>query len=264
LLRSAILLIILGLGRLAFAQISPPGLEDTHVVLWGALAVNQQIARKWSVMAYVGGSRESNPDNLSVLRRQAIVVINQETQYQFNDRWQLSFGTSLRSQNRYREDTPFLSDDPDLRNEIRYYLRLFYRNHIGKTAFTYSFRPEYRQYYDPDWNVWSSTPLELRFRLKAQANIPLNASKSNQFIIANELLSTTDHRNANGELYWSTYKMSEDRVTTYLRHTFKRPSLFLDVGYMSQIIVGDKPEYIGHLAFDLILQNPFGKPASLK
>jgi len=266
LLRLRFFIPIFLLSELASAQISPPGLDDTNVVLWGAVGFNQQLGQKWSVTAYVGGSRESNPNNLSVLHKQAIFVVNQETQYQFNSHWQLSFCSSLRFQNIYKEDAPYLSDDPDLRNEIRYYLRLYYRQTVGKIGLTYSFRPEYRGFYEPDWSTWASRPVELRFRLKIQANVPLNSSKTNQFIIGNEWLSVTDDkRNSEGNLYWSTYAFTEDRVTTYFRHVFKKPSLIVDVGYMHQILVQQgKIGYIGHFAFDLIFQNPFGKPSVTK
>lgn len=232
------------------------------MVLWGAVGLNQQLARKWSLLAYVGGSRDSNPNNGSFLHRQAILVVGQETSFQFNHHWQLALGTSLRYQNFYEGNFPYDEDDPGVRTEIRHYLRLFYRYQINKISFTYSFRPEYRMYYDPDWNRWTPTPLELRFRLKGQASIPLNESKSTQLVLANELLSITDHKVLANENYWSTFQLSEDRFTSYIRHTFKKPSLIFDVGYMNQIILTtSKPYYIGHVAFDFIFVNPFGKPA---
>jgi hypothetical protein len=246
----------------AFAQISPPGMDDTNAVAWGAVGITQQISKKWLITAYVGAARESDPNNWSLLHKPAIFVLNQETQYLFNDRWQLAICSSFRKQNRYIEEEPFTSSDPSLRNEARYYLRLYYRNTLGKMNITYSFRPELRFFYDTHWNHWSAAPEELRIRFKIQINIPLNAAKTNQFVFANEWLSATDEkRSGEGHLYWSTYNFTEDRFTTYLRHVIKKPSLIVDIGLMQQFKFSkDKNDYIPHLAFDLIFQNPFGKP----
>jgi hypothetical protein len=243
-------------------QISPPGMDDTNVVAWGAIGINQQIGKKWAVTVYGGAARESNPNNTNLLQKQAIVVFNQETQYQFNSHWLLSFCSSFRIQDRYKEDAPSELQNPPLRDEARLYLRLYYKHSLRKIGMTYSFRPEYRAFYDTHWNHWDGTPFELRFRLKAQANIPLNASKTNQFILANEFLSATDdQRNANHELHWSAYRFTEDRFTTYLRHVFTKQSIIADIGMMHQIKYDKgKSDYIAQFAFDILFQNPFWKP----
>jgi len=242
----------------ALAQISPPGMDDTHAAGWGAIGVNQEFGKKWAVTVYVGASRESDPVNYSLIRKQAIVVFNQETLYKFNARWQLAVGTSYRMQNRYKEEAPYTASTPALRDEARYYLRFYYKAHIRKASMTYSFRPEFRNYYTPSGTRWSVTPVELRFRFKVQAALPLNEAASNQFIVANEWLSATDEIKDNQESsHWSTLKYTEDRLSTYFRHTFKKPAVFADIGMMHQM--KSDGDYIVHLAFDLIFQNPFGR-----
>jgi hypothetical protein len=239
-------------------------MDDTNAVSWGAVGINQQISKRWSTTAYLGYARESNPDDYSLLTKSAIFVANQETQYLFNAHWQLSLCSSFRIQNRYRKEAPYTVNDPDVRNEIRFYSRLYYRHHLGKVNMTYSFRPELRLFYNRDFTGWTSAPEELRFRLKVQANIPLNEDKSNQFIIANEWLSATGKkRNSDGMIYWSEYRFTEDRFTTYFRHLFKKPALIVDVGMMHQIRIDDKKaRYIVHFGFDFLFQNPFGTPGN--
>jgi hypothetical protein len=247
-------------------QISPPGMDDTNAVSWGAVGMNQQISKRWSTTMYVGYARESNPDNFSLLTKSAIFVANQETQYLFNTKWQLAFCSSFRIQNRYIKEAPYTSNEPSLRDELRFYSRLYYRNHIGKINITYSFRPELRLFYDQHLTRWDSSPEELRFRFKIQANIPLNEEKSNLFIVGNEWLSATDKKsNPDGMIYWSSYRFTEDRFTTYLRHILKKPALIIDVGMMHQIRIDDhKAKYIVHFGFDFLFQNPFGTPAISK
>ncbi|MEJ0029213.1 MAG: DUF2490 domain-containing protein [Bacteroidota bacterium] len=223
----------------AFSQISPPGLDDTRAVAWGAIGFSQQIGPKWQTTIYLGASRESNPDNYSLLNKPAIAVIDVSGLYRFNDRWSLSGAISFRKQDVYDVD------DMEIRDEIRYYSRLYYRHKIKKISFTYSFRPEFRTYYNS-----TSVPYTYRFRLKAQVAIPLNQSGSNQFILGNEILNVA-------QPHFSDYKYSEDRLTSYFRHTFKKPAVIFDAGFMYQFLAGEG--LITHLAFDVIFLDPFGK-----
>ena len=235
-------------------------MDDTNAVAWGAIGINQQLSNRWSVTVYAGAARESDPDNVKPLTKQAIFVVNQETQYKFNAHWQLLLGLSFRSQERYQEQAPYEPQHPAFRDEARYYLRLYYRHNVGKVAMIYSLRPEYRSFYNTRWHTWDKTPLELRFRLKVQAAIPLNELKSNQFIVGNELLSATDYeRGVDRSLHWSHYAFTEDRFTTYFRHIFKKPSLIVDLGLMHQVKFDNgERDYIAHLAFDVLFLNPFG------
>jgi Protein of unknown function (DUF2490) len=168
---------------------------------------------------------------------------------------------SIRIQDIYAETKPFELEHPGIRNELRYYLRLFYRHTYKRLAFSYNFRPEYRNFYTSDWNAWK-TPLELRFRLKGQVNIPLNVSKSNQLIIANELLTVTDHYGTASGNGWSSYRFTENRFTNYFRHTFTKPALNVDLGIMHQFWkekTSSRLHYTAYLSIDLLFQNPFGK-----
>lgn len=240
------------------AQISPPGLDDTNTAVWGAVGFLQNFGKKWSTTFYVGTSFDSNPNNISPIQRPAIAVINQESLYKFNNHWQIALCTSYRTQNEYNEENPFEASDPSLRKEIRYYLRMYYRNTIlKKGSIYYAFRPEYRTFFD-HWDPWSPVAVELRLRYKAQASYPINESKSNQIVVGNEILTTTDDvKDGAGHSHWSHYKMTEDRFTTYFKHIFSKPEVILNVGIMHQIKTDH--QYIAHLAFDVIWQNPFSK-----
>jgi len=250
------------LPALSWAQISPPGIDGAKVVGWGAIGFNQQLSKKLSITVYAGGSRQSDPDNTRLARKTAILVLNQETLYSFNSRWQLAFCNSIRIQDIYSEESPYDLEHPGIRNELRYYLRLFYRHSYKRLNFAYNFRPEYRNFYTSDWSAWK-TPLELRFRLKGQVNIPLNRSGNNQLIIADEILTAVDHYGPASGNEWSSYHFTEDRFTNYFRHTFSKPAVVVDLGVMHQFLkekTGGHLHYTAYLAFDILFQNPFGKP----
>jgi hypothetical protein len=222
----------------AFSQISPPGLEETRAVAWTAIGFTQQTGPRWQTTVYLGGSRESKPDNFSLLNRFAIGVLDVSELYRINKHWSVVAAVSFRKQGMYDQA------EPEIRDEIRYYMRLYYRHSIKRISFAYSFRPEYRTYYTN-----TDIPYQFRFRLKGQATVSLNSSGSNQFILGNEILSVA-------QPHFSKYEYTEDRLTTYFRHTFKKPTLIVDGGVMYQFLA--KEGLITHLAMDFIFVDPFG------
>lgn len=235
----------------ALSQISPPGLDDTHAAVWMAVGIRQKISDHWSTALYSGGSRKSDPDNYSPVRKAAIFVINQETTYTFNPQWSVALCTSFRTQNQYQQEEPFAKDKPSIKKEIRYYSRIYFKENIRKLQLALSFRPEYRTYF-AEQHHWNPIDTELRFRLKAQVSVPLGKSNVNQFILGEEILSATDHT-VDNYAHWTHYALTEDRVSTFFRHVFKQPSIVTDVGVMHQIKADGK--YIAHLSFDVVFQN---------
>ncbi len=247
----------------AVAQLSPPGLDNTHVVLWGAVGIQQSIGKKWFNQSYIGASRFSDPNNSQILKKQAIYVIEQQTYRQFGKHWQLAFCWSYRGQDMYSDDPPYDYEIPSLRREIRYYLRVFYRHQKGRFSFAYSLRPEWRNFYSPDWSNFYESPKALRYRGKAQVGLALGSSKKSSIILANELLFVqVEQRQQSGDLAWTPFTFSEDRISTYYRHAFKKPSITVDLGMMQQINFKNGSlghDYV-HFAFDVLFINPFGKP----
>lgn len=235
----------------AFGQISPPGLDDTHMGFWSAIAFNQKLSPRWDVTIYLGESRESDPDNFTFFKKQALYVFNEETRLHFNERFSLAFCASYRIQNRYMARPPYGPANPEIRNEERYYLRFYFREKIGKAKLTFSIRPELRLYASANHSRWKPVDEELRFRVKGQISVPFR-TPANQLIIANEILSATDHENRQGDAHWTAYAFTEDRLTLFFRHTFQ--NVITDVGLMHQI-KGDGNAIV-HLALDLILTNP--------
>src|SRR5690242_1227226 len=57
--------------QLTYSQISPPGLSNTKLVVWGAIGFNQHLGKHWTATTYLGISRESDPDSWSFLHKQA-------------------------------------------------------------------------------------------------------------------------------------------------------------------------------------------------
>jgi len=239
------------------AQLSPPGLDGAKLVSWAAIGVNQKISNRWSTTVYVGGSSQSDPDNLSTLKKPAIFVLNQETLFQFTPNWQLALCTSLRYQFQYEDDAPYSKEDPPWKREIRYYLRMFYRYQNGPVAWSHSFRPEYRTFFEPNGKPWSS-PEQFRFRLKSQANISINNAKTNFIVVANEVLAATAE-NSTGQ--WSSLQFTEDRLSTFFRHAVAKPSLFIDLGLMHQFWLdkNQQMQYTTYLSVDFLFQNPLTK-----
>lgn len=245
-----------------FAQVTPPGLDGTQATGWVAVAFNQELGKNLTLIAYGGMGRMSDPDSWALLHKPSIKIYNQEFQYKFSNRWQLSLVQSFRVQNLYAKKEPYEAEDPAHRYEIRYYARLYHKHNFGKTVATYSFRPEIRTFYTPSWEP-ASRPLELRFRLKGQLSVPLNANKTNFIIVANEVLTAlTEHRveaPSDRRHTWTPYRFTEDRLALYFRHVFTKADVTLNVGVMEQFRSGDFLKPVSHLAFDVSFQNPFSR-----
>ncbi|MPR34728.1 DUF2490 domain-containing protein [Salmonirosea aquatica] len=245
-----------------FAQLSPPGLDGTRAVAWGAVGFSQALGKKITLIAYGGLGRLGDPTHWAPLQKPGIGVYNQEFQYKLSTQWQASLAQSFRVQNLYSEDEPYEAEDPSQRFELRYYARLYYKRSLGKLAATYSFRPEVRTFYAPSWEA-ASRPLELRFRLKGQVSLPLDDHKANFIIGANEILTALDEYRSKVPLdhhhTWSTYHFTEDRLALYFRHVFRQSDVTLDVGVMEQFKSGGHFEPVSYLAFDVLFQNPFSR-----
>lgn len=245
-----------------FAQISPPGLDGTQATGWAAVGFNQELGKKLTLIVYGGLGRMSDPDSWALLHKPSIGVYNQEFQYKFSSRWQLSLAQSFRVQNLYAKKEPYEAQDPAHRYEIRYYARLYHKHNLGRVSATYSFRPEIRTFYTPSWEP-ASRPLELRFRLKGQVSVPLNATKNNFIIVANEVLTALTKQRSevpfDPRYSWTPYHFTEDRLSIYFRHVFKKADVTLDVGVMEQFRSGNLAKPVSHLGFDLLFQNPFSR-----
>ena len=237
----------------AFAQISPPGLDDTNTSFWSAIGINEKFSDRWMVSVYGGASRHGNPDNYSLIQKPGMLVLSEETMFQINPKWAIALGISYRKQNRYEEESPYSPADLEVRNEERFYFRFYLREKLGKLKLTFSFRPELRFYFGDHGHTWSPVDEEVRFRLKGQAAVPLNEANTNQFIVANEIFTATDYEKSNITDRWTSYAFTEDRIATYFRHSFKR-LVSADIGVMQQIKADG--DYIVHVAFDLILKLP--------
>ncbi|WP_207435593.1 DUF2490 domain-containing protein [Sabulibacter ruber] len=237
----------------AHAQISPPGVGSTKGVSWGAIGLTQHLGTRWVSSTYVGVARESDPDNWALFKKQGLLVLNEEISYGVNSHWQFSVAGSFRRQNEYSSEPPYEREDPAHKKEVRFYSRLQYKHQLKRVAITYTFRPEWRSFYQSS-ETPLATPKEIRIRLKAQASIPLNQAHSNFLIGGNEVLTVTDKTKENT---WSAYHFTEDRLSLYFRHVFAHSPLSVDLGLMEQFKPhGHKTSY---LAFDVQLQDPFGK-----
>ena len=237
----------------AFGQFSPPGLDEANVAVWSAFGVTQKLSDRWTLSVYAGGSLKSDPDNYSLFRKPGIFVLNEEAVYHICKKWSIGLCVSHRIQYEYESASPFESDTPPNKKEERFYTRIYYRDSLMNLPFVFSVRPELRIYHSDHWSEWTPVDREVRLRFKAQISANLNSSKTNQLIIANEILTATDHEEITNHAFWTGYHFTEDRLSTYLRHKFGK-LLIIDVGFMHQI--KKDGSYIGHLAFDVILNNP--------
>ena len=262
-IRLLLIIGLLGIGT-AKAQLTPPGLDGAKTVGWVAAGFTQSISPRWAFTIYAGTSTQSNPNSYAFWQKPAISVLNQEWAYQLAQRWQIALGGSWRFQDLYEEASPYEPQQPAIRDEVRVYSRLFFRHSQGpKLSWAHSFRPEYRLFLTPDLHAWPN-PFQIRLRWKSQLSYPLNASNTTQFIAANEVLTTLDRiRDVSSQSSrWGPYKLSEDRLSMFVRRVLKKPATNIDFGLMHQFwwdATSQKIRYTTYLSVDFLFRNPFSK-----
>ncbi len=247
------------------AQLTPPGLDGAKTVGWVAVGFTQTVSPRWSTSTYIGTSTQSSLANSVFWKKRAISVIDHEWAYKVSSHWQTALAISLRSQNKYADTPPYSPDDPAVRTELRTYARIVYRHERQGSGLKWShtFRPEFRQFFTPDWHQWLS-PLQIRLRGGSKLNYALNATNTTQLIVANDLLFTLNRvqGGTTGSLTWSPFKLSEDRLSMFVRRVLKKPAVNVDVGLMHQFWWDDKAQkirYTTYFALDFQFRDPLKK-----
>jgi hypothetical protein len=245
-MRCLLLAAVLLVSSSVRAQISPPGLGEAETATWMAAGVRQQLdaADRRESMTYVGLGAVS--EHLGVPNEPAILVVNEEISDKFAERWTYSFALSYRRQNEYAPTEPV-----ERRQELRFYGRFSNVLKTGRLKLTSTFRPELRTFYTTSFAP-AAEPLQLRFRVREQLAVQLDANAVHRLIGSAEVLSSI------ATLGDCAYRESR----FYLCYSLDRERwpVVLNVGYMNDLIGrGSAIADVHYLAFDVTWVNPFGK-----
>jgi hypothetical protein len=255
-LKAVVLLIICILHKVAFAQISPPGLGAAHTADWLALGIRQDLDSlgKWQSMTYVGLGRKSSPADYNPFSRSSILVLNQEFYYKLHPHWQSSFALSYRHQNEYADTYPYEPENPAFEQEFRLYGRISYVVEGRRLKFVPTFRQEFRKFFTPTFTREAET-FQLRSRLRLQLTVNLDAEKVHRLIVSSEQLFSASELSAPNR--WTGLVYHESRFVGYYSFAPKALPLIFDLGYMGDRLGGTAPAYVHYAALDIIWKNPF-------
>jgi hypothetical protein len=248
------------LGGSAYSQISPPGLGKAHTADWFALGIRQKLdtlgGRGWQSMTYVGMGRKSNPNNNDPFYKPAIWVLNQEFYNQFHPNWQYSMALSYRRQDEYEDRPPYEHDTPEIRQEFRVYGRLYYQFSTPRVKIVPILRQEFRKYYAPDFTAIDEN-YQLRTRVRLQVTLNLDRNKRHKIVGSSEQLFSISKATDASEP-WSEFDYRESRFSLYYSYSQKKLPLTYSLGYMNNLVGQTHPYQVHYLAFDIVLENPFG------
>jgi hypothetical protein len=238
----------------ANAQLSPPGLGDTHDAFWSAIGVQQKISEKTTSMTYVGEGRISGPNDNDMMKEQSILVLNEEMYHAINPSWKYSYALSYRRQDLYGDNTAYEVKHPEIQQEFRVYGRLSNSRTLGRMKWKNTLRQEVRKFYTPDFDNPEDV-MQLRTRLKTQLTLQLGSTNENHITgSAEALFSISDETNAG----WGSFGYKESRFCLYYSYAPKSLPVTFDVGYMNDLMgYGHDVADASYLAFDIILENPF-------
>lgn len=251
------LIILLGilLNSKCLAQISPPGLGKANTASWFAIGLKQNLNKKDNITSttYFGLGRISNPDNYNLFYKQALYVINEEIAHKFKKNWKYSLALSYRWQNKYQTTPPYGLDVPKAQQELRFYSRFSYLNSFRKLEYSFSYRPEIRFFFNPDFTT-ATKNTQFRSRLRGKVAFNLNSLHTHKIITTTELLFSTTHKNR-----WSKFEYQEVRFCLYYSVSFPKQKIELNIGYMNDLTGKSFLTDVNYLAFDIIIKNPFEK-----
>ncbi|WP_458627074.1 DUF2490 domain-containing protein [Winogradskyella sp. PC D3.3] len=137
---------------------------------------------------------------------------------------------SYRWQHKYKDIPPYALDLPTARQEFRMYSRFSYLNVFNQIDYSFTYRPEIRFFYNPDFSsALKNTQFRSRWRGKAAFN--LNSLTTHQVITTAELLCSTTKTNS-----WSTFEYQETRFCLYYSVAFPKQNITINIGYMNNLI----------------------------
>lgn len=241
------------LHSVSFAQFSPPGLGKINTAGWFAVGVKQKLNDQKTVSSatFLGVGRTSNPDNYNPLQRSAIYVVNQEILFRFAKHWETAGALSYRWQNNYKTEKPYQLDTPKGQQEIRTYGKISYLNHLGIMDYSFTFRPELRFFFDPNFNS-AAKKAQFRTRFRGKMGFPLNSSKTKKIIETTEvLLATNETQN------WDKFQMNESRFCLYYSVKIPQQKITLNIGYMNDLLLKPTVHDAHYLAVDISISDLF-------
>lgn len=235
------------------AQLSPPGLGETHSAYWNAAGIRQKINEKNTSVTYVGTGRISGPEDENPLNKPSIFVVNEEIYHKINPAWQYSYALSYRRQYHYSHlvQNP---DDAEIHQEYRAYGRISHTNTFGNFKWKNTLRQEVRRFFDAEFGNINNS-LQLRTRLKTQLSAGIDAAKTSSVSASAEVLFSIPHDATEN---WGNYEYKESRFCLYYTYKPKEMPVTFDLGYMNDLIgTGHDIVDANYIAFDIILENPF-------
>ena len=239
----------------SFAQFTPPGLGRIHTATWYALGLKQNLNKKNTVVSttYFGVGTTSNPSNYNPFERMGIYVINEEVSHHFATHWQYSGAASYRWQDMYKPFSPYEAASPSGRQEIRFYSRFTYLKSYKKIDLSFTYRPELRFFYNPDFSKYHES-IEFRSRFSGKMAYNFDSPHDKKIMLTTELLFATSK-----EENWSKWKYKEARISVYYSFNLPSDAVVLSLGYMNDIIGIGKNFDIdaSYLAFDIAFKEPF-------
>ncbi|MDO6517709.1 DUF2490 domain-containing protein [Zobellia uliginosa] len=240
------------------AQFSPPGLGEVHTAAWLALGAKQDLGQKGTTVSstYLGFGSVSAPNNYNPVEKPSIYVLNQEVTHRFKPHWKYALALSYRWQNKYTPRPPYDYDTPKARQELRAYGSISYLNSFKKMNYAFTYRPEVRRFYDPDFTL-ATESLQFRSRFKAKLSFYLNGSKTQQISTAAESLFATGKTEN-----WSKFAYKESRFSLYYSLTLPQQDITLNMGYMNNLLGRDFSKDAHYLAFDVAINNPFHRKSA--
>lgn len=243
------------------AQISPPGLSNTHMASWFALGLDQRLDKegKRHSTTYIGYGRMSDPvggSSNALFDKPSMFILNEEYKQKISGHFSYTGAVSYRRQYLYDKNAPFEALSPGYRQEFRLYGKFSYNQSWGKLKWNLDFRPEFRKFYSPSFDLVDPTAA-VRFRLKTKAEIPLTEREDHVLLVSAESLFQNDKESQLPTRSWTGFHYEDSRFCLYYRYAPKGLPVYFELGYMDNLAGTDPAVTMHYFAFDIVLLDLF-------
>lgn len=239
-------------GRLS-AQITPPGLGNTHLASWEAIALKYDFdtRNKSGITTYFGIGRISRPDDFNPVEQASISVWSAAFSQDIFRKYTYTLGLSYRRQHMYDSDYPYAESYPSIRQEFRFSAGIARAIKWKKSRFSTGFQQEFRKFYTPSFDSWEET-LELRTRLRLKYSYLFRENKRHKLTVSAELLFSASKQQFPVER-WEEFMYRDSRFCLFYSYTPGKGVCTLEAGYMNNLIGSTHPSDVHYIAFNALL-----------
>jgi len=242
----------------SFSQIFPDAVGEAKNAFWLATGFKQDILKTnvplLTSSTSIGIGRKSNPDNFNLFQKHQSFILKESLSVRLKPKWKMSLGLGYYKTRRYHDEAPFELLETPVQHEFRLSVTPTFQWTKNRFSMAANLSQEFRKYFAPKaGSINDDIQFRTRFRLLFSVN--LDKEKVHKLVATSEQLFSIS-KDKNPE-QWTDFNYRESRFCFYYSLSPKNWHVTFDLGYMYNLIEGEKRLGVHYLAFDVVVKNLF-------